>query len=48
MLVVADRAAVVIDTEVVELLELLAAQAASSLHTAAALAELRNRAARDP
>ena len=48
MLAMASRATVVIDTEMVELLELLAAQAGSSLQTAAAVAELRERAARDP
>jgi diguanylate cyclase (GGDEF)-like protein len=48
LLVVADRADHRIDTEQAELLELLAGQAAGSLRMAAAVTELRERAARDP
>jgi diguanylate cyclase (GGDEF)-like protein len=48
LLVVADRANHRIDTEKAELLELLAGQAAGSLRMAAAVTELRERAARDP
>jgi len=48
ILVLADRSLVTPRTDEVELLELLAAQTASCLQTAAALAELRDRASRDP
>ena len=48
LLLVADRANHRIDTENAELLELLAGQAAGSLRMAAAVPELRERAARDP
>ena len=48
LLVVADRANHRISTETAELLELLAGQAAGSLRMAAAVTELRERAARDP
>jgi diguanylate cyclase (GGDEF)-like protein len=48
LLVVADRANHRISTEEAELLELLAGQAAGSLRMAAAVTELRERAARDP
>jgi diguanylate cyclase (GGDEF)-like protein len=48
LLVLADRANLRITTEVAELLELLATQAAGSLRMAAAVLELRERAARDP
>ena len=48
LLVVADRANHRISTEKAELLELLAGQAAGSLRMAAAVTELRERAARDP
>jgi diguanylate cyclase (GGDEF)-like protein len=48
LLLVADRANHRIDTEKAELLELLAGQAAGSLRMAAAVTELRERAARDP
>lgn len=47
-LLAADRTAVLPPTEDVEVLELLATQASSHLETAAALEELRDRAARDP
>jgi diguanylate cyclase (GGDEF)-like protein len=48
VLVLADRAPRTLATEHVELLELLAAQAAGGLRMAAAVLELRERAARDP
>jgi diguanylate cyclase (GGDEF)-like protein len=48
LLLLADRANHRIDTEKAELLELLAGQAAGSLRMAAAVTELRERAARDP
>ena len=48
LLLVADRANHRINTEKAELLELLAGQAAGSLRMAAAVTELRERAARDP
>jgi diguanylate cyclase (GGDEF)-like protein len=48
LLMVADRANHRISTEKAELLELLAGQAAGSLRMAAAVTELRERAARDP
>ena len=48
ILVLADRAPRTLSTEHVELLELLAFQAASGLRMAAAVLELRDRAARDP
>ena len=48
ILVLADRAARPLATEAVELLELLAVQAAGGLRMAAAVLELRERAARDP
>ncbi len=48
LLLVADRSNHRIDTEKAELLELLAGQAAGSLRMAAAVSELRERAARDP
>jgi len=48
ILVLADASLVTPRTDEVELLELLAAQTASCLQTAAALAELRDRASRDP
>jgi diguanylate cyclase (GGDEF)-like protein len=48
LLLVADRATHRVDTEKAELLELLAGQAAGSLRMAAAVNELRERAARDP
>jgi diguanylate cyclase (GGDEF)-like protein len=48
ILVVADAQSQVPSTEVVGLLELLAAQTGSCLRTADAIAELRDRAARDP
>jgi diguanylate cyclase (GGDEF)-like protein len=48
VLLVADRANHRISTEKAELLELLACQAAGSLRMAAAVNELRERAARDP
>jgi diguanylate cyclase (GGDEF)-like protein len=48
ILVVADRGNHRISTEEAELLELLATQAAGSLRMAAAVLELRERAARDP
>ena len=48
ILVLADRAPHSLSTEHVELLELLAFQAASGLRMAAAVLELRDRAARDP
>jgi hypothetical protein len=48
ILVLADRAAHPLATEAVELLELLAVQAAGGLRMAAAVLELRERAARDP
>jgi diguanylate cyclase (GGDEF)-like protein len=48
ILVLADRAAQPLATEAVELLELLAVQAAGGLRMAAAVLELRERAARDP
>jgi len=48
LLMVADRANHRISTEKAELLELLAVQAAGSLRMAAAVTELRERAARDP
>jgi diguanylate cyclase (GGDEF)-like protein len=48
MLVVADRTPHRLSTEHVELLELLAFQSASGLRMAAAVLELRERAARDP
>jgi diguanylate cyclase (GGDEF)-like protein len=48
VLVLADRAPHRLVTEDVELLELLAVQAASGLRMAAAVLELRERAARDP
>jgi diguanylate cyclase (GGDEF)-like protein len=48
ILVLADRASHGLSTEHVELLELLAFQAASGLRMAAAVLELRERAARDP
>jgi diguanylate cyclase (GGDEF)-like protein len=48
ILVLADRAPHTLSTEHVELLELLAFQAASGLRMAAAVLELRDRAARDP
>jgi diguanylate cyclase (GGDEF)-like protein len=48
LLVVADRGNHRISTEKAELLELLAGQAAGSLRMAAAVTELRERAARDP
>ena len=48
LLVLADRANLRITTEEAELLELLATQAAGSLRMAAAVLELRERAARDP
>lgn len=47
-LLAADRTAVLPPTDDVEVLELLATQASSHLETAAALDELRDRAARDP
>ena len=48
LLLLADRGNVRITTEEAELLELLATQAAGSLRMAAAVLELRERAARDP
>jgi diguanylate cyclase (GGDEF)-like protein len=48
ILVLADRAPHSLSTEHVELLELLAFQAATGLRMAAAVLELRDRAARDP
>jgi len=48
LLLVTDRGSHRVDTEKAELLELLAGQAAVSLRMAAAVAELRERAARDP
>ena len=48
VLLVADRANHRIDTEKAELLELLAGQAAGSLRMAAAVTELRERAAARP
>jgi diguanylate cyclase (GGDEF)-like protein len=48
ILVLADRVARPLATETVELLELLAVQAAGGLRMAAAVLELRERAARDP
>jgi diguanylate cyclase (GGDEF)-like protein len=48
ILVLADRVAHPLATETVELLELLAVQAAGGLRMAAAVLELRERAARDP
>ena len=48
MLIVADRGNHRLTTEEAELLELLATQAAGSLRMAAAVLELRERAARDP
>ncbi len=48
LLLLVDRLTIDLDTEDVELLELLAAQAGSALQTASALAELHERAARDP
>ena len=48
LLLLADRASHHITTEDAELLELLATQAAGSLRMAAAVRELRERAARDP
>jgi diguanylate cyclase (GGDEF)-like protein len=48
VLVLADRAPRRLPTEHVELLELLAVQAAGGLRMAAAVLELRDRAARDP
>ena len=48
LLLVADRANLRIHTEKAELVELLAGQAAGSLRMAAAVTELRERAARDP
>ncbi len=48
ILVLADRAVHPLATEAVELLELLAVQAAGGLRMAAAVLELRERAARDP
>ena len=48
LLIVADAARMLPQTDDVERLELLATQAASGLLTAAAMAELRERAARDP
>ena len=48
LLLLADRAHHRITTEAAELLELLATQAAGSLRMAAAVRELRERAARDP
>jgi len=48
LLLLVDSLAIDLDTEDVELLELLAAQAGSALQTASALAELHQRAARDP
>jgi diguanylate cyclase (GGDEF)-like protein len=48
LLIVADARELAPSTDRVELLELVAAQAASCLRTAAAVAELRHRAATDP
>lgn len=48
LLLLVDGAAIALDTEDIELIELLAAQAGSALHTAAAIEELHDRAARDP
>ena len=48
MLLLGDPRPLRPDTETVELLEILAAHAASSLRTATAVAELRDRAATDP
>jgi diguanylate cyclase (GGDEF)-like protein len=48
LLLLADRQARRPPTELVELLELLAAQTAAALRTAAALSELRTRATTDP
>jgi len=48
LLLLVDRLAIDLDTNDVELLELLAAQAGSALQKASALAELHERAARDP
>jgi diguanylate cyclase (GGDEF)-like protein len=48
VLVLADRGTERLATEAVELLELLAVQAAGGLRMAAAVLELRDRAARDP
>lgn len=48
VLILADTRPLVPDTRIVELIEVLAAHAASSLRTAAALEELRDRAATDP
>ena len=48
MIVLADRANLVLPTEQVELLELLAMQAAAGLRMAAAVVALRERASRDP
>jgi len=48
MLIVADARELAASTDRVELLELVAAQAASCLRTAAAVSDLRHRAATDP
>lgn len=48
VLLLVDGSAIALDTEDVELVELLAAQAGSALATAAAIEELHERAARDP
>lgn len=48
LLVLADARALEPSTERAELVELIAVQSASNLHTAAAVAELRHRAATDP
>lgn len=48
LLLLVDGAAIALETDEVELIELLAAQAGSALQTAAAIEELHERAARDP
>jgi GGDEF domain-containing protein len=48
LLLLVDRQSIALDTEDVELIELLAAQTGSALQTAAAIEELHDRAARDP
>jgi diguanylate cyclase (GGDEF)-like protein len=45
---IADRSSVLLDTETTEMVELLGVQAASQLRGLTAVAELRERAARDP
>lgn len=48
VLLLVDGSAIALDTDDIELVELLAAQAGSALATAAAIGELHERAARDP